>query len=332
MNDKNLIGPWIRRFLLEHVVTERNLARNTQASYRDTLTLLLPFVSARAGQAIDRMTVEDLTPAIVRQFLDHLEQDRHCSGVTRNQRLATIHSLARFIGMRSPVHLSWCAEIRSIPFKKTAKTVVGYLEKDEIDALLNQPDQSTAMGLRDHILLLFLYNSGARADEAAKLAIGSLQLGTSPSVRILGKGNKLRMCPLWPATSSLLSQLANGRSASESVFLGRTSQPMTRFGIHRLVTHYAGLASKLVPSLAAKRVSPHTIRRTTAVHLLRAGVDINTIRAWLGHVSLDTTHIYAEVDMDMKAKALASVDISDQLQSPQNRKELPSLMTFLRAL
>jgi site-specific recombinase XerD len=107
---------------------------------------------------------------------------------------------------------------------------------------------------------------------------------------------------------------------------------MTRFGIHRLVTHYAGLASKSAPSLAAKRVSPHTIRHTTAVHLLRAGVDINTIRAWLGHVSLDTTHIYAEVDMEMKAKALASVDISDQLQSPRNRKELPSLMTFLRAL
>jgi integrase/recombinase XerD len=332
MDSKNLIGPWIRRFLLEHVVTERNLARNTQASYRDTLTLLLPFTSVRAGQAIDRMTVEDLTPAIVRQFLDHLEQDRHCSGVTRNQRLATIHSLARFIGMRSPVHLAWCTGIRSVPFKKTAKTVIGYLEKDEIDALLNQPDQSTAIGTRDHTLLLFLYNSGARADEAAKLTIGSLQLGTSPSVRILGKGNKLRMCPLWPAASSLLSRLANGRNASEAVFLGRTGQPLTRFGIHRLVTHYAGLASQIAPALAAKRVSPHTIRHTTAVHLLRAGVDINTIRAWLGHVSLDTTHIYAEVDMEMKAKALACVDISDQLQSPQNRRELPSLMTFLRAL
>jgi len=132
MKNKSLIGPWIRRFLLEHVVTERNLARNTQASYRDTLTLLLPFASVRARQAIDRMTVEDLTPAIVRQFLDHLERDRGCSGVTRNQRLATIHSLARFIGMRSPVHLSWCTEIRSIPFKKTAKTLIGYLEKTEI--------------------------------------------------------------------------------------------------------------------------------------------------------------------------------------------------------
>jgi integrase/recombinase XerD len=332
MIDKNLLGPWIRRFLLEHLVTERNLARNTQASYRDALALLLPFAGAQARRAIDRLTVEDLTPAILRQFLEHIELVRNCSGFTRNQRLATIHSLARFIGARSPVHLAWCTEVRFIPFKKTATGLIGYLEKAEIDAVLNQPDQRTALGARDHALLLFLYNSGARADEAAKLVGSNLQLGTSPSVRILGKGNKLRMCPLWPRTASLLSAMIKGRSASDPVFQGRTSQPMTRFGVHRIVTHYAKLASGASPSLIGKPVSPHTIRHTTAVHLLRAGVDINTIRAWLGHVSLDTTNIYAEVDMEMKAKALASVDISDELSSPERRKALPSLMTFLKGL
>ena len=161
MKDECLLGPWVRRFLLEHLVTERNLSRNTQASYRDTLALLLPFASGQGGGAIDRMTVEGLTPAIVRKFLDHLERDRQCSEVTRNQRLATIHSLARFIGMRSPVHLAWCTEVRAVPFKKTAKTVIGYLEKAEMDALLNQPDRNTSLGARDHVLLLFLYNSGA---------------------------------------------------------------------------------------------------------------------------------------------------------------------------
>jgi site-specific recombinase XerD len=333
MDDRQLVGPWVRRFLLEHLVAERNLSGNTQASYRDTLTLLLPFASARAGHVIDRMTVEDLTPSIVRQFLDHLERDRHCSGVTRNQRLAMVHSLARFIGTHSPAHLAWCSEIRSIPFKKTAKASIGYLEKPEIDALLKQPDQRTALGARDHTLLLFLYNSGVRADEAAKLTVGSLQLGrSSPSVRILGKGSKIRMCPLWPATTASLSRLVIGRGASEAVFLGRTSQPMTRFGIHRLVTHYAKLAAKSVPSMICKRVSPHTIRHTTAVHLLRAGVDINTIRAWLGHVSLDTTHVYAEVDMEMKAKALASVDISGLYHRPPRSAALPSLMAFLQGL
>ena len=322
MKNKNLLGPWIRRFLLEHLVAERNLSPNTQASYRDTLTLLLPFVSNQGGGVIDRMTVEDLTPAIVRKFLDHLERDRRCSAVTRNQRLATVHSLARFIGVRSPIHLAWCAEIRAVPFKRTAKTAIGYLEKAEMDALLNQPDRCTRLGVRDYALLLFLYNSGARADEAAKLLIGNLHLGASPSVRLQGKGNKCRTCPLWPKTATSLSCLVQGRDKNDAVFLSRANQPLTRFGIHRVVTQYARLASKALPTLGTKRVSPHTIRHTTAVHLLRAGVDINTIRAWLGHVSLDTTHIYAEVDMEMKAKALARVDISG-LKGPPQPRSLP---------
>jgi site-specific recombinase XerD len=331
MKDETLLGPWVRRFLLEHLVAERNLARNTQVSYRDTLALLLPFASKHGGHAIDRMTVEDLTPSVVRKFLDHLEHDRECSGVTRNQRLATIRSLARFVGMRSPAHVAWCAEIRATPFKKTAKTGVGYLEKAEMDALLAQPDRRTPLGDRDHALLLFLYNSGARADEAAKLTIDSLQLGAQSFVLLHGKGNKFRTCPLWPVTATSLSRLIVNRGKSDAVFLNRSNQPLTRFGIHRLVTQYAGRASRTVPSMATKRVSPHTIRHTTAVHLLRAGVDINTIRAWLGHVSLDTTHVYAEVDMEMKAKALARVDISD-LQSRPWRRPLPSLMKFLKTI
>jgi integrase/recombinase XerD len=332
MTDKSLLGAWVRRFLLEHLVAERNLSRNTQASYRDTLTLLLPFASSSSARPIDRMTVEDLSPAIVRRFLDHLQRDRQCSGTTRNQRLNAIRSLARFIGTRSPVHLAWCCELRSIPFKKTAKTLIGYLEKAEIDALVRQPDRRTALGARDHALLLYLYNSGSRADEAARLTIGNLRLDSSPAVRILGKGNKLRMCPLWPITSTSLARIVAGRDPNDAVFINRRDEPMTRFGIHRVVRHYAALASKSVTTLRGKRVSPHTIRHTTAVHLLRAGVDINTIRAWLGHASLDTTNVYAEVDMEMKAKALASVDVS-ALPTGQRRAGVsPSLMTFLKGL
>jgi site-specific recombinase XerD len=332
MIDKNLLGTWIRRFLLEYLVGERNLSRNTQASYRDTLTLLLPFASKRTGVAIDKMTVTDLSPSVVRQFLDYLERERRCTGVTRNQRLGAIHSLARFIGMRSPVHLSWCAEVRLVPFKKTDKTLITYLEKPEMDALLRQPDRHTVLGLRDYCLLLFLYNSGARADEAARLTIDHLRLDDPPSVRIRGKGNKIRMCPLWPMMMPLLEKLINGRGTDQVVFLGRANKPMTRFGIHRLVTHYAEMASDEMPSIQAKRVSPHNIRHTTAVHMLRSGVDINTIRAWLGHVSLDTTNIYAEVDLEMKAKALASVDVSGQPAEPLRQRDLPSLMTFLRGI
>jgi integrase/recombinase XerD len=332
MSDRSLLSPWIRRFLLEHLVGERNLSLNTQASYRDTLTLLLPFVSQHGGHVIDRMAVEDLSPTMVRKFLEHLEHDRHCCGTTRNLRLSAIHSLARYIGMHSPVHLSWCTEVRAIAFKKTTKTLIGYLEKEEMDALLKQPDRRTLRGERDHALLLFLYNSGARADEAASLTVANLQLGSSPAVRILGKGNKLRLCPLWPATVAVLTRFVTEREGHDHVFLGRTQEPMTRFGVHRVVTQYAERAGQGVPSMMTKRITPHTIRHTTAVHLLRAGVDINTIRAWLGHASLDTTNIYAEVDLEMKAKALASVDISGLPAFSGPPKALPSLMAFLKWL
>lgn len=334
MRDHSLLGPWVRRFLLEYLVAERNLARNTQASYRDTLTLLLPFVSRQAAVPIERLAVHEVSTDRVRAFLDHIERERGCGVVTRNQRLSTIHSLARFIGMRSPEHLDWCSQVRSVPFKKAAKTIIGYLDKPEVDALLRAPDRRTRLGSRDHALLLFLYNSGARADEAASLRMGNLQLGTSPSVRILGKGNKWRVCPLWPVTVATLRPLVAGRGADDQVFLGRTGEPMTRFGVHRIVKTYAAEAAKRVESMQGKRVSPHTMRHTTAVHLLRAGVDINTIRAWLGHVSLDTTHVYAEVDLEMKAKALAIVDITDLPGAARARSpgKSTTIMTFMKQL
>lgn len=334
MRDHRPLGPWVRRFLLEYLVAERNLARNTQVSYRDTLTQLLPFVSSQAAVQIERLAVHDVSADRVRAFLDHIERERDCGVVTRNQRLSAIHSLARFIGMRSPEHLAWCSEVRSVPFKKAAKTVIGYLDKPEVEALLRAPDRHTSLGARDHALLLFLYNSGARAAEAASLRVSNLQLGTSPSVRILGKGNKWRVCPLWPMTVAALRPLIAGLAADDLAFRGRTGEPMTRFGVHRIVTTHASTAAKQIDSMQGKRISPHSMRHTTAVHLLRAGVDINTIRAWLGHVSLDTTHVYAEVDLDMKAKALASVDITDlpaaaRAQSPA---KTASIMNFMRQL
>ena len=222
MRSHSLLGPWVRRFLLEHLVAERNLARNTQVSYRDTLALLLPFISRKAGAAVDRLMVDDVSADRVREFLDHVERDRGCAVLTRNHRLAAIHSLARFIGARSPEHVSWCSQVRSVPFKKATKTVIGYLDKHEVDALLRIPDRRTVLGVRDHALLLFLYNSGARADEAASLCVNNLHLGSSPSVRILGKGNKWRVCPLWPKTADSLRPIVVARSQDDRVFRWRT--------------------------------------------------------------------------------------------------------------
>lgn len=336
MPDTSLLGPWVRRFLMEHMVSERNLSRNTQRSYRDTLRLLLPSIARQARKPVDRLAVIDLSPDRLRQFLSELEEKRGCTISTRNQRLAAIHALARFIGLHAPELVEWCGQIRTVPFKKAPRSLVTYLEKPEMDALLAAPDQTKAQGRRDHTLLLFLYNSGARADEAAQVRISDLTLPQVPardlaSVMIRGKGNKPRRCPLWAQTVRELAVLVQGRDSGEHVFLNRCGRPITRFGIHTLVERYAARATERVPSLATKRVSPHTIRHTTATHLLRAGVDINTIRAWLGHVSLTTTNVYAEVDLEMKAKALDNCEIEGENKKPP-WKEDKGLMEFLRAL
>ena len=336
MTDTALLGPWIRRYLLEHIVGERNLARNTQRSYRDTLRLLLPFAARCVGNPVDRLAVEELSADHLRSFLQELEEKRGCSVATRNQRLAAVHSLAHFIARHSPEHIRWCGEIRAVPFKKAPRPLVTYLEKGEMDALLAAPEGTTSQGRRDHAVLLFLYNTGARADEVAHALIGDLRIGSTPSrdpssVVIRGKGNKLRQCPLWARTVDELMPMMSERGVGEHVFLNRRSEPLTRFGVHALVRRHAAKAATELPSLGRKRVGPHTIRHTTAMHLLRSGVDINTIRAWLGHVSLSTTNIYAEADLVMKAKALAKVEI----EGPGRRtpwREDRSLMTFLREL
>lgn len=332
MSDRNLIGPWIRRFLLEHIVEDRNLARNTQASYRDTLALLIPFITDIAKKPPDQLVFEDLSSNNIRLFLLHLEEHRRCSVATRNQRLAAIHAFSRFVSERNPEHIVWAATIRLIPFKRRDTLSMPYLEKHEMDALLDAVDRTTVTGLRDYAILLFLYNTGARADEVARLTVADVYLDRSPSVRVLGKRRKERICPLWSLTAQNLRAIIAGRPGDAPAFLNCRGQALTRFGIHALVVRYVEKARHKMPSLSTKRVSPHTIRHTTAVHLLRAGVDINTIRAWLGHVSLNTTNVYAEIDLEMKAKALAHCEIFSS--QPQNRdwKEQPELMEFLRSL
>lgn len=332
MTDNTLLGPWIRRFLLEYLLQDRNLRENTQHSYRDCLTLLLPFLANKVGQTVERLTIEHLSADHVRLFLHHLEEQRNCAISTRNQRLAAIHSLAHFVGLHCPEYIGWSTEIHHVPFKKTAQPATCYLEKDEMDALLAAPDRGTAQGRRDHRLLLFLYNSGARADEAAQLVITNLNLYPPASVTIVGKGGRTRHCPLWATTADVVKAAVEGRDVQERVFLNRCKRPITRFGIHAMVERYVSKVSAALPSLASKQVCPHTIRHTTAVHLLRAGVDINTIRAWLGHVSIDTTNIYAEVDLEMKGRALAKCDVGETGQPKHRWSEDSDLMGFLRSL
>jgi integrase/recombinase XerD len=331
MTDNSLIAPWVRRFLLEHVVGERNLSINTQKSYRDMLLQLLPFVATSVRRPIERLTVQELSTERIRLFLKEVEGTRRCTARTRNQRLSAIHAIARFIGQHAPEHLQWCAEVRMIPFKKTMDRLITCLDREEIQALLNAPARSSPQGERDYALLIFLYNSGARVSEATDLTVQDLDW-RAHAVQILGKGRKVRTCPLWPATIRVLRSLIAGRPPTDRVFLNRNHEPFTRSGIYGLVQRYAAQAAYKIPSMAAKHIGPHVIRHSTASHLLRAGVDIDTIRGWLGHVSLDTTNIYAEIDLETKARALAACTINDRRRSRKPWRHRPDLMEFLHAL
>ena len=339
MPEHHLLGPYVRRFLLEHVVADRNLGRNTQCSYRDAIRLLLRFMTDRHRIDPVDLTVEQVTAEVVRDFLMYLKKERDNAAATLNQRLTVIHSLFRFIGRQVPELVDLATQLQAVPLRRVDRPTVPYLEKAEIDALLATPNRGHPQGQRDYALLLFLYNSGARADEAAHLTRGALDLGRPASVRILGKARKTRLCPLWDHTAQVLRMLLGHRldgSPDAPVFLNVRGRPLTRFGIHTAVERIVARAATRVPSLKSKRISPHSVRHTTAVHLLRAGVDINTIRAWLGHVSLETTNRYAEVDLEMKAKALAACAISGSDrpidQSTAAGRKPHDLMAFLASL
>jgi site-specific recombinase XerD len=325
------LGPWLRRFLVEHIVTERNLARNTRTSYRDTFSLLLPFVSRKLHKPVDRLAVRDLTSGLVLQFLAHLEDDRDCSTRTRNQRLAAIRAFARFVASRDPAHVEWCGHIRAIASKKSMPPPVGWLTRAEMEAMLAGPDRKTERGRSEYALLLFLYNTGARVSEAKQLKVRDLQIGRGSGgydlVTLHGKGGKTRQCPLWPQTERVLADQIVGRAADDAVFVSRLGKPFTRFGVYRLIERCAARA----PELAGRTITPHVIRHTTACHLVLAGVDINTVRAWLGHVSISITNIYAEIDLTLKAQAVALCEVG-QPQPGRSWKEDKNLMAFLKSL
>jgi site-specific recombinase XerD len=321
---------------VEYLPTDRNLALNTQHSYRDMFCLLIPFVTEKLGRSMEKVTVTEFSADVVREFLKYLKDVRKCSTITCNQRLAAIHAFAQFVGRNSPEHIEWSGLVRDVPFKRYARTLIHYLEKPEMDALLAAPDQRTDAGRRDYGLLLFLYNAGARATEAAEVRIGDLYYSkrnwNDGKVEIHGKGGKTRQCPLWPLTVRTLDALIGNRPPDCYVFLNRLHEPIKRCGIWGCVKRHAKTAAAAMPSIAKKQVSPHVIRHSAACHLLRSGVDMNTIRDWLGHVEISTTNIYAQIDLEMKAKALAKCEITEEKPLGKRWRDQTSLMEFLRNL
>ena len=332
MSDPRTLGPWLRRFLTEYIVTERNLARNTQKSYRDTFA---PPAAVRrrqdpqAGRATHGAGLHGPAyPAVPRPSRGGprlLRADPQPAPVG-DPLLRALRRQPRPRTSRLGAPIS-----AAIASKKATPQPISWLSKIEMQELLQVADRRSPRGRIEHAFLLFLYNTGARVSEATQLVAGDLQIGRRDGahalVNIHGKGGKHRQCPLWPRTEAVLAQLVQGRATSEAVFLSRLRRPYTRFGIYRLVERSAAR----VPSLAGRRITPHMIRHTSACHLLQAGIDLNTIRAWLGHASLETTNIYAEIDMEMKTKAMALCDAAEP-GTGRPWKMSKGLMAFLGAL
>lgn len=307
----------LHRFFHEWLAEQRNASVHTIRSYRDTWRLFLCFVGTRKRKEVAEIKLADLTATEVSAFLGHAEHDRKGTIGTRNCRLAAIRSFFHFVAGKEPTAIAQCTEVIAVPIKRAPIPAPCYLEPREVEAILAQPDRSTLEGLRDHALLSFLYNSGARIQEALDLTPEAIRFETPNCVRLYGKGRKERICPLWPETVQLVKKLLE-RQPRERLFVNRYGEPLGASGVRFKLAAYVEAAAKTVPTLRSKTVTPHSFRHATAVHLVSAGVDVTVIRSWLGHVSLDTTNHYAQANLETKRKAL------ERVGAPAPGKKLPS--------
>ena len=302
----------VRGFFQQHMISLRGLSGNTVLSYRDAIKLFLAFASRLHRKATTDLTLDDLGDEVVRRFLSHLEKDRHNGVATRNDRLAAIHSFFHYLSTIDPPSLPLCQLVLAVPFKRRPHRVPKFLDREEVQHIFRQIDCQTALGQRDDALLRVLYNSGMRAQELVDLDLNHVRFTRPYTVLIHGKGAKQRVCPLWRETIDALQRYLEARSARPAdpgpLFLNRHGNRLTRFGIRYIVSHRVAEAAKICPTLLTRKITPHTWRHSTALHLLQSNVDLTMISDWLGHSSIETTHQYVDIDLKMKQKTLESVE------------------------
>jgi integrase/recombinase XerD len=326
------LAPTLEAFFISRLIGEKGVSPHTIAAYRDTFRLLLCFAQARTGKQPSKLQIEDLDAPLITAFLDHLEHDRANSPRTRNARLAAIHSMFRFAALRHPEHAALISRVIAVPTKRFDRAIVSYLTEDEVDALLAAPDRSRWIGRRDHALLTLAIQTGLRVTELTNLRCQDAHLGTGPHIETRGKGRKQRATPLTSQTIAVLREWLKERDGQPGQPLFPTSrgQALSRDAIALLVTKHATTASRSSPTLKNKKVSPHTLRHTTAMNLLHAGIDSTVIALWLGHESVEATQIYLHADMAIKERALARTTPPNS--APGRYRPPDSLLAFLEAL
>lgn len=299
----------VHGYFLDYLPQQRGLQPSSICSYRDTLRLFLIFVAKQRHRGVSDLSIEHMDYQSVLAFLRDMEKERGNAIATRNQRLAALHTFYEYIVRNIPEMLPFCAKVAAIPMKRCPQPEMKFLAREDVEALFARIPSDGRLSIRDRALFMLLYNTGARVSEVAQLTIGQVDLKSPAQVRLLGKGAKWRACPLWDQTTKALRKMLHERprnlASTDPVFVGNGGEPMTRFGIYKRIRHHAQAWEVSTNSSSRIRVTPHVFRHTTAVHLLEAGVEVNVIRGWLGHVSLNTTNRYAEITVRMKADALA---------------------------
>jgi len=325
-------APLLEGFFTQRLMRQRRASAHTIASYRDTFRLLLQFVQERLRKAPSALMLDDIDAPLVVAFLDDLEAKRRITARTRNLRLTAIHSFFRYVAFEAPAHAAQTQRVLAIPAKRFTRTLVPFLSRFEVDALLVAPDLRTWSGRRDHAIILLAVQTGLRLSELTGLVQDDLQLGTGAHVRVMGKGRKERCTPLSKSTRAVLTAWIRepAKIAGQPVFPNAQGSRLSAHGVQYLLAKHVATAATACPSLKHKRVSPHVLRHTTAMDLLQEGVDRSVIALWLGHESIETTQMYLDADLELKQRVL------DRTTPPTGRpgryRPDDKLLSFLKGL
>jgi len=326
-------APLLQGFFTDKLMRQRQASPHTVAAYRDTFKLLLNFAQKRCGRHPAQLDIADLDAVTIAEFLQSLQTVRGNSATTRNARLAAIHSFFGYAALHAPEHAALIQRVLAIPPKRVDHAIVSFLTRHETEALIAAPDRTTWLGRRDHVLLLVAVHTGLRVSELTSLTLHDVHLGAGPHVSCTGKGRKERCTPLTRAAvqtlRAWLAELAG--QDSDRLFPTHQGTPLSRDAVAHLVAKHAAIAAIACPSIGTKTVTPHTLRHSTAMALLHAGVDVSVIALWLGHESTDATQIYLHADMSIKERALART--AQSLGGKVHRYKAPdTLLAFLDAL
>ncbi len=326
------LAPLLETFFLDRLLRQLQASPNTIASFRDTFRLLLTFAEKKLRKAPSVLLLSDIDAPFVGSFLDYLETKRKNSPRTRNNRLAAIHSFFRFVTFSEPAHSALIQRVLAIPHKRFDRNLVCFLTRTETDALLEAPDRNTWIGDRDHALLLTMSETGLRVSELINLKCEDVSLESIAHVRCLGKGRKERCTPLSSKTVAVLRNWLKqrGDTPSEPLFPSRRGGVLSRDAVERLVKKHTATARNKCSTLSNKNVSPHVLRHTAAVQLLEAGNDRSVIALWLGHESVETTQIYLDADLAIKARALEKT--APPNTKPGRFRPTDQILAFLESL